>query len=65
MIVKVRNLIKDDIKLKKILQKRNASAITLKALPEEEITEILRKRKEVLDYKISQNELSGTMPAGR
>ncbi|WP_018614506.1 cbb3-type cytochrome c oxidase subunit I [Segetibacter koreensis] len=34
----------------------------LKTLPEEEISDALRKRKAVLDYKLRQNELSGSLP---
>lgn len=34
----------------------------LKTLPEEEITDALRKRKAALDYKLSYNELSGSLP---
>jgi cytochrome c oxidase cbb3-type subunit 1 len=34
----------------------------LKTLPEEEINDALKKRKAVLDYKLAQNELSGSLP---
>lgn len=61
MIVKVMNMIK------RYRQSQNRAEVArlteyLKTLPEEQITETLRKRKAVLDYKLSQNELSGTLP---
>ncbi|HEY5369655.1 MAG TPA: cbb3-type cytochrome c oxidase subunit I [Hanamia sp.] len=62
MIVKVRNLTKR-YKFKKDMAEAERISNYLKSLPEEEITEALRKRKEVLDYKISKNVLSGELPA--
>lgn len=61
MSVKVGNMIK------RYRRAQNLAEITrlteyLKTIPEEEITEVLRKRKTILDYKISQNELSGSLP---
>ncbi|MEO6843601.1 MAG: cbb3-type cytochrome c oxidase subunit I, partial [Ginsengibacter sp.] len=61
MIVKVRNLTKR-YKFKKDMAEAERISEYLKRLPEQEITEALRKRKEVLDYKISQNVLSGELP---
>ncbi|MEO9022308.1 MAG: cbb3-type cytochrome c oxidase subunit I [Ginsengibacter sp.] len=60
MIIKVRNLSKR-LRLKKDLAEADRISTYLRSLPQDEITEVLRKRKEVLSYKISQNELSGTL----
>lgn len=60
MIVKVRRLSKR-MKLKKDVAEAERISNYLKSIPEEEITDVLRKRKEVLDYKISQNALSGEL----
>ena len=60
MIVKVWNLTKR-YKFKKDMAEAERISDYLKSLPEEEITEALRKRKEVLDYKISNNALSGEL----
>lgn len=62
MIVKVRNLSKR-IKLNKEVAEAEYISNYLKSLPEEEISEALKKRKEVLDYRVSQNELSGVLAA--
>jgi cytochrome c oxidase cbb3-type subunit 1 len=62
MIVKVRNLSKR-IKVNKELAEAEYISNYLKSLPEEEITEALKKRKEALDYQVSQNELSGVLAA--
>ncbi|HEY5393208.1 MAG TPA: cbb3-type cytochrome c oxidase subunit I [Hanamia sp.] len=61
MIFKVRRLSR---RLQYKKDQAEAERITnyLKSLPEEEIAQALKKRKEVLDYKISQNELSGSLP---
>jgi len=61
MLVKVASLIK------KYRRNQNLAEVTqlseyLKALPEEQITDALRKRKVVLDYKLEHNELSGSLP---
>ena len=61
MIVKVSNLSRK-YKQKRNIEEAQRLSNYLKSLPEQEITDILRKRKEVLDYKISQNEHSGTLP---
>jgi cytochrome c oxidase cbb3-type subunit I len=60
MIVKVSNLSRK-YKMKRNIAEAERLSNYLKTLPDEEITEILKKRKEVLDFKISQSELSGTM----
>lgn len=60
MIVKVWNLTKR-YKFKKDMAEAERISDYLKSLPEEEIMEALRKRKEVLDYKISNNALSGEL----
>ncbi len=60
MIIKVSNLSRK-YKLKKNMEEAARISDYLKSLPEEEITPILLKRKEVLDYKISQSELSGNL----
>ena len=62
MIVKVRNLSKR-VKFNKEVAEAERIGNYLKSLPEEEITEALKKRKEVLDYRVSQNELSGVLAA--
>ncbi|MEO5998855.1 MAG: cbb3-type cytochrome c oxidase subunit I [Chitinophagaceae bacterium] len=61
MIMKVVNM------TKRYRRAQNLAEITrvteyLKTLPEEAIADALRKRKAVLDYKLSQNELSGSSP---
>jgi len=61
MIVKVSNLSRK-YKLRKNIEEAERISKFIMSLPEEEVTEIMRKRKEVLDYKISQSELSGTLP---
>jgi cytochrome c oxidase cbb3-type subunit 1 len=61
MIIKVRSLAKR-YKIKKDMAEATRISNYLKSLPEEELTDALRKRKEVLDYKISQNVLSGELP---
>lgn len=60
MIVKVWNLTKR-YKFKKDMAEADRISDYLKSLPEEEITKALRKRKEVLDYRISNNALSGEL----
>ncbi len=60
MIIKVRNLSRK-IRFKKDLDEAERITNYLKNLPEEEIAQALRKRKEVLDYKITQNALSGEL----
>jgi cytochrome c oxidase cbb3-type subunit 1 len=60
MIVKVRSLSRR-IQFKKDQAEAERISNYLKKLPEEEITEVLRKRKEVLEYKITQNALSGEL----
>ena len=61
MIIKVKNLSRK-LRLKKDLVEAERVSNFLKSLPEDEITEALKKRKEILDYKISQNSLSGSLP---
>ena len=61
MIIKVRNLSRKN-QFKKDQAEAESISNYLKSLPEEEITEALKKRKEVLDYKISQSALSGDLP---
>ena len=61
MIVKVSNLSRK-YKLKRNVAEAERLSQYLKTLPADEVAEILKKRKAVLDYKISQNELSGTLP---
>lgn len=58
MIIKVRNISK---RVKANKENAESARISnyLKSLPEEEVTEALLKRKEVLDYSIAQNALSG------
>ena len=60
MIVKVTNIIKR-YRRNQILLEVDRFSTYLKTLPEDQITEALRKRKTVLDYKLGQNELSGTL----
>jgi cytochrome c oxidase cbb3-type subunit 1 len=60
MIVKVRNLSRR-FKLNKEVAEAQRISDYLRSLPEEEITEALKKRKEVLDYRISHNALSGEL----
>lgn len=62
MIVKVSNMTRR-FKLKRNIEEAEKISKYLKTLPVDEVSQILRKRKEVLDYKITQNELSGTMPS--
>lgn len=62
MIVKVTNM------TKRYRRNQNLAEVArlteyLKTLPEEQITEALRKRKATLDYKLTENELSGSLPA--
>ncbi len=61
VIMKVANMIK---RYRRAQNLAEISRITeyLKTFPEKEITDVLRKRKAVLDYKLSQNELSGSSP---
>lgn len=61
MIVKVSNMTRK-YQLKRNLEEAKRISNYLKSLPPEEVAEVLRKRKEVLDYKLSQNELSGALP---
>ncbi len=61
MIVKVSNLSRK-YKLKRNLAEAERISDYLKTLPGEDVTDILKKRKEVLDFKISQSALSGTLP---
>ena len=61
MIVKVSKLSRR-YKLNRNIAEAERLSKYLKTLPPEEVTNILLKRKEVLDYKISQSELSGTLP---
>ena len=61
MIVKVSNMTRK-YKLKRNREEAERISKFLKELPEDQVTEVLKKRKEVLDYKISQNALSGTLP---
>ncbi|HUZ57699.1 MAG TPA: cbb3-type cytochrome c oxidase subunit I [Hanamia sp.] len=60
MIIRVRNL-SHRLQFKKDQAEAERISNYLKSLPEEELMEALKKRKEVLDYKISQNALSGVM----
>ncbi|HET7116858.1 MAG TPA: cbb3-type cytochrome c oxidase subunit I [Hanamia sp.] len=60
MIIKVRNLSRK-LQLKRNQAEAERVSNYLKSLPEEEITEALKKRKEVLDYRISKNALSGEL----
>lgn len=60
MIIKVRNLSRK-FQFKKDQAEAERISNYLKSLPEEQITEALRKRKEVLDYKINKNALSGEL----
>jgi cytochrome c oxidase cbb3-type subunit I len=61
MIVKVTNMTKR-YRRKQNLEEVERLTEYLKTLPEEQITEALRKRKAVLDYKLSHTELSGSLP---
>jgi cytochrome c oxidase cbb3-type subunit 1 len=61
MIVKVNNMTRK-YRLKRNREEAERISKYLKELPVEEVAEVLKKRKEVLDYKISQNALSGTLP---
>ena len=61
MIVKVSNMSRK-LKMRRNLEEAERISAYLKTLPAEEVAEVLRKRKEVLDYKVSQSELSGTLP---
>ena len=61
MIVKVSNMTRK-YQLKRNLEEAKRISNYLKSLPPEEVAEVLRKRKEVLDYTLSQNELSGALP---
>ena len=61
MIVKVMNMTKRYRRSQNLAEVEQLTEY-LKTLPEEQITEALRKRKAVLDYKLSHNELSGTLP---
>lgn len=60
MIIKVKNLSRK-LQLKRDQAEAERISNYLKSLPQEEITEALKKRKEVLDYKISKNALSGEL----
>lgn len=60
MAVKVSNVIKQ-YRLNKNLAEVERLTEYLKTLPAEEITAALKKRKAILDYKVAQNELSGTL----
>lgn len=60
MIIKVRSLSRK-IQSKKDHAEAERISSYLKNLPEEEITQALRKRKEALEYKITQNALSGEL----
>jgi cytochrome c oxidase cbb3-type subunit 1 len=61
MIVKVTNMTKK-YKLRKNREEAERISKYLRELPQDQVTEVLKKRKEVLDYKISHNALSGTLP---
>ncbi|MEJ7736953.1 MAG: cbb3-type cytochrome c oxidase subunit I [Chitinophagaceae bacterium] len=61
MIVKVINMIKQ-YRRNQTVSEVNRLTAYLKTLPEAEITDTLRKRKAVLDYKLQNNELSGSLP---
>ncbi|MEO8961853.1 MAG: cbb3-type cytochrome c oxidase subunit I [Ginsengibacter sp.] len=60
MTIKVRRLTKR-YKIKKVMAETERITNYLKSIPEEDITDVLRKRKKVLDYKIAQNALSGEL----
>ncbi len=62
MIVKVRNMTKR-YKMKRDIQEAERISNFLKTLPPDEVAEILRKRKKILDYRLSRTELAGTLPA--
>ncbi|TKK71012.1 cytochrome oxidase subunit I [Ilyomonas limi] len=61
MIVKVVNMTKRYRRSQNLAEVARLTEY-LKSLPEEEITDALRKRKAALDYKLSHNELSGSLP---
>ncbi|MEO9210684.1 MAG: cbb3-type cytochrome c oxidase subunit I, partial [Ginsengibacter sp.] len=48
-------------KMRRNIEEAENISTFLKSLPEEEVADVLRKRKEVLDYKISDNLLSGNL----
>ncbi len=58
MIVKVRNVLKQHNR-KQSLEEAEKLAEYLATVPDEEVEEKLRKRKEALDYRLSNSELSG------
>ncbi|MEO9004459.1 MAG: cbb3-type cytochrome c oxidase subunit I [Ginsengibacter sp.] len=60
MTIKVRRLTRR-YRIKKVMAEAEHITNYLKSIPEEDITEVLRKRKEVLDFKIAQNALSGEL----
>ena len=62
MIVKVANITKR-YRLKLNHAEVDRFTEYLKTIPEEQIADALRKRKAELDYKLTQNELSGNLPA--
>jgi cytochrome c oxidase cbb3-type subunit 1 len=59
--VKVMNMTKRYRRAQNLAEVARLTAY-LKTLPEEQIAEALKKRKAVLDYKLTQNELSGSLP---
>ncbi|MGI8635986.1 MAG: cbb3-type cytochrome c oxidase subunit I, partial [Segetibacter sp.] len=60
MIVKVTKVINRN-RYKQDLAEVKHLTEYLKTLPDDEVTEALKKRKAVLDYRLSKNELSGTL----
>jgi cytochrome c oxidase cbb3-type subunit 1 len=62
MIVKVGRMSRK-FKARRNFEEAERMSAYLKSLPDEEITEALRQRKEALDYQISSGELSGDLPA--
>lgn len=61
MIVKVGNMSRR-LKQKRNLEEAKKISEYLKSQPAGEVLDVLRKRKEVLDYEVSQSALSGTLP---
>lgn len=60
MIVKVNNIIKRNRYKQNLAEVKDLTEY-LKTLPEDEVTEALKNRKAILDYKLSKTELAGTL----
>lgn len=60
MLIKVKRMTRK-FRMKQDIQKAEKISNYLKSLPPEKLAEVLEKRKQILNYQLNQNELSGTL----